>query len=171
MMSLSEEVMIKNSFALLLLIPLLISPLGATEEIKADPQTTIEWIGKHRDEVIKLLGEPVESKKNAKGEVLVFHGPLEWFAPPDDPRHSSSELLLKPESEKPIRIGVKTTTAAASPADDHEIITDSEGNTVGAYGKPIIAPGTGVVTVHKLKLFLDDKGYVYKTKVGKRVTK
>jgi hypothetical protein len=171
MMTLSEDVMIKNSLPLLVLIPLLVSPLGAAEEIKADPQTTIEWVGKHRDEVIKLLGEPVESKKNAKGEILLFHGPLEWFGTPSDAPKRSGEIVIKPESERPIRIGVKTIAAAASPADDHEIITDSEGNTVGAYGKPIIAPGTGVVAVHKLKLFLDDEGYVYKTKVGKRVTK
>ena len=95
-----ENVMIKCLLPLLLIVPLLIAPLCAAELSKADPQTTIEWVGKQRDEVIKLLG-----------------------------------------------------------------------NTVGAYGKPIIAPGTGVVAVHRLKLFLDDKGYVYKTKVGKRVTK
>ena len=165
------NVMIKCLLPLLLIVPLLMAPLCAAEQSKADPQTTIEWVGKHRDEVIKLLGEPVESRKNNKGEILIFHGPLEWFAPPDDPRYRSDEVLLKTESENPIRIGVRTTAAAASPADDHEIITDADGNAVGAYGKPIIAPGTGVVAVHRLKLFLDDKAYVYKTKVGKRVTK
>jgi len=166
-----ENVMIKCLLPFLLIVPFLIAPLCAAEQSKADPQTTIEWVGKHRDEVLKLLGEPVESRKNNKGEILIFHGPLEWFAPPDDPRHRSDEVLLETKSEKPIRIGIKTTTPAASPADDHEIITDGEGNAVGAYGRAIIAPGTGVVTVHRLKLFLDEKGYVYKTKVGKRVAK
>jgi len=81
----------------------------------------------------------------------------------DQYRRISDEIVLKPESEKPMKIGVHTTRAGASPADDYEIITDAEGNTVGAYGKAITAPGTGVVAVHRMKLFLDEKGKVLKT--------
>jgi hypothetical protein len=163
--------MIKQSVSILCLFPLLIGPADAAEEKAANPQQTIEWVGKHRDEVIRLLGEPVKSKKSGKSEVLFFHGPLEWFAEPKDPDQLADQVVLKSGSEKPIRIGVNTKRVGASPADDHEIITDAEGNAVGAYGRVITAPGTGVVAIHRMKLFMDEKGYVYKVKIGKPVAK
>jgi hypothetical protein len=165
------KAMVKCRLSILLLIPLLIAPGIAAQEGAADPQTAIEWVGKHRDEVIKLLGDPVKIKKNSKGEILTFHGPLEWFAESSELPHLPGQIVVKPESENPIRIGIKPTGAAASPADDYELITDGDGNLVGAYGAAITPPGTGVVTVHRMKLFLDEKGYVYRTKIGKRVAK
>jgi hypothetical protein len=167
-----EVAMCRTTTAILLAAALLITPTLAKEKKEGPPSalTAIEWVGKHRDYVIKMLGQPVQSKKTAKGEVLTFHGPMEWFADPSDLRGRSGQGVIGPESDHPVRIGVSQTPGAASPADEVELVTDSEGNVLGGYGGPVPTMGTGGISIHKLKIFLDDKGIVYKTKVGKRIT-
>jgi hypothetical protein len=163
----------KTSLSILILLSLLTAPALANEdEEKApNPLTAIKWVGKHRDEVVKLLGEPVKSKKTGKGETLIFHGPMEWFADPSELRHRHGKVAVDPESKRPITIGIVTESDAPSPADEYQVVSDSEGNPLGAFGRPMLSPGTGGVSVHRLKLFLDENGYVYKTKIGKRLAK
>lgn len=164
--------MSRTTATILLSVALLLTPSLAKEK-KDDPPsalTAIEWVGKDRDYVIKMLGQPVESKNNRKGEVLTFHGPMEWFADPSDLRGRSGQAEIGSESDHPVRFGVSQTAGAPSPADEVELVTDSEGNVLGGYGGPVPTMGTGGVSIRKLKIFLDDKGIVYKTKVGKRVT-
>lgn len=163
--------MIRHGTMVFVLLTLMLAPAAVAEEKANAPRMKIEWIGMHRDDLIKLLGEPVKVKKSDEGEILVFNGPPEWFADPTDPKRRPGQVIIKSGKGHPIMVGGRTTTPAASPADDHEIITDSEGNAVGAYGEALTAPGTGVVTVRKMKFFLDDKGCVRRIKVGKRVAK
>ena len=161
----------RTATAILLAAALLATPALAKEKKDEPPSalTAIEWVGKDRDYVIKMLGQPVQSKKTAKGEILTFHGPMGWFADPSDLRGRSGQGVIGPESDHPVRIGVSQTKGAPSPADEVELVTDSEGNVLGGYGGPVPTMGTGGVSIHKLKIFLDHNGVVYKTKVGKQV--
>jgi hypothetical protein len=163
--------MCRTTTTILLAAALLLIPALAKEKKESPPSalTAIDWVGKDRDYVIKLLGQPVKSKKTGKGEVLTFHGPMEWFADPSDLRGRSGQAVIGEETDHPIRFGVSQTPGAPSPADEVELVTDSEGNVLGGYGGPVPTMGTGGVSIHKLKIFLDDNGIVYKTKVGKRV--
>jgi hypothetical protein len=125
------------------LIPVALIALlaGLTYAGKGAQTTSSEaefWLGKQRDEVVSILGQPEKSKRTAKGEVLVYLRSVEWYATATEAYGQQRDTL------------------------------DDQGNPAGGAGGPGPGAGPASAVRQKIKLYLDRNGLVYKVKTGKR---
>jgi hypothetical protein len=70
----------KIGLAIIILAAVAVVPAPASEKNEAASAVADFWVGKHRDEVVEILGPPEKSKKTLKGEVLTYLGPVKWMA-------------------------------------------------------------------------------------------
>jgi hypothetical protein len=124
----------KTGLAVVILLTAIAIPSQATEKAQAAASVADFWMGKHKDDVVEILGPPEKSKRTAKGEVLIYLGPVKWMATATSPYGQTREAV------------------------------DREGNLVSPGGGGIGAgQGYAVTSKMKIYLDRDGKVYKVKT--------
>lgn len=124
----------KIGLAIIIIAAVAVMPASASEKNEAASALAEFWVGKHKSEVIEILGAPEKSRKTMKGEVLVYIGPIRYLATGTNPHGHAGEAV------------------------------DSEGNLVSPGGGGVgSGPAFPVTSKTKLYLDKDDKVYKVKT--------
>ncbi len=85
--------MYKIGLAMIIFLTVAIIPASASKKSEAASAVADFWMGKHRDEVVEILGPPEKSKRTAKGEVLVYPGQVKWIATGTNPFGQAREAV------------------------------------------------------------------------------